>query len=344
MANIEVSMEDPRTEKVEKAISHFQHRAEKALALEKFLVEIEFPENLDLNDLPALERRARLYISIAQARYDAGEMSEHELLFHQCFAIETQVHESRWTNGVYDEFLNPIAERMKAVEKAHGLADDEFWLKSDAPEDYLRLSAEYDKEMERRLLETFFEFGASELKELYLSKREEFDRLHHIGGKSIFLKGDRPRLQLLASSYEDEAKRAEQAGAFLAASVMLGSAIEARLIVTCLENEEKIKETLGKLQLTNKDLKSKNPVVWSLDVLIKVCSAAGWIPDYKVGGFTFSGSKMAGFIRSTRNQVHPKVKLKNSRGLVMGMEQFKDIRSAHSLLASSLSWPKQQEK
>lgn len=337
-------MEDVGSDKVEKAISHFQRRAEKALALEKLLAETDFPEKLDLNDLPALERRARLYISIAQARYDASEISEHELLFHKCFAIENQVHESRWSNGVYEASLNPISEKMKAVEKAHGLADDEFWLKSDAPEDYRILSAEYDKEMENKLLETFVEFGADDLKNLYLGNREEFDRLHHIGGKSIFLKGDKARLQFLASSYEDEAERAEQAGAFLAASVMLGSAIETRLIVSCLDNEQKIKETLDKLQLTSKELKSKNPVTWSLDTLIKVCSTAGWVPDYKVGGFTFSGSKMAEFLRSTRNQVHPKVKLKKSKGLVMGLEQFKDIRSAHSLLSSSLNWPNKQKQ
>lgn len=337
-------MSDAGSGKVEKAISHFQRRAEKALALEKLLEEADFPEKLDLNDLPALERRARLYISIAQARYDAGEISEHELLFHKCFVIENQVHESRWSNGVYAEVLDPIAEKMKAVEKAYGLTDDQFWLISDAPEEYLLLSSEYDSEMERKLLETFVEFGADDLKELYLSNREEFDRLHHIGGKSIFLKGDKPRLQSLANSYEDEAERAEKAGAFLAASVMLGSAIEARLIVTCLENEEKVRETLGRLQLTNKDLKSKNPITWPLDLLIQVCSSAGWIPDYKVGGFTFSGNKMAEFLRSTRNQVHPKVKLKRSRGLVMGLEQFKDIRSAHSLLSSSLNWPNKQKQ
>jgi|GEM_PF-1635151 len=337
-------MEDAEAERIEKAICHFQRRVEKALALEKFLIEIDFPDKLDLNDLPALEKRARLYIFIAQARYDAGDISEHELLFHKCFAIETQVHESRWTNGAYDASLKHITEKMKAVEKYHGLADDEFWLKSDAPEDYLRLSTEYDKVMEQKLLNTFVEFGATDLKELYLSNREEFDRLHDIGGKSIFLKGDIPRLKFLASSYEEEAGRAEQAGAFLAASVMLGSAIETRLIVTCLENQEKIKEVFDKLHLTNKELKSKNPVTCSLDMLIKVCSAAGWIPDYKAGGFSFSGSKMAEFLRSTRNQVHPKVKLKNSKGLVMGLEQFKDIRSAHSLLSSSLNWPNKQKQ
>jgi len=337
-------MENAGSKKIDEAISHFQRRAEKALALEKLLDEMDFPEKLDLNDLPALEKRARLYISIAQARHDAGEISEHELLFHKCFAIENQVHESRWTNGVYDASLNPIAEKMKEVERSHGLADDEFWLKWDAPEEYLRLSDQYDREMEQKLLETFTEFGADDLKELYLNDREEFNRLHHIGGKTVFLKGDKPRLQFLANSYEDEAERAEQAGAFLAASVMLGSAIEARLIVTCLENEEKVKETLKNLQLTNKELKSKNPATWSLDILIKICSAAGWIPDYKAGDFTFSGSKMAEFLRSTRNQVHPKVKLKKSKGLVMGLEQFKDIRSAHSLLSSALNWPNKQKQ
>ncbi len=320
------------------AIRHFQQRAEKALALEELLKDCKFPEKLDLSDLPALEDRAKLYIKIAQARYAAGDISEHELTFHRCYSIEVQIHEARCSNGAYDSILKPISEKMRAVEKSYGLSDDEYWPLSEAPEEYLELSREYDLTMEHKLLEAFCEFEAEDLRDLYLNDPNKFYKLHDAGRVAIFQKNEKAKFKSVAIYYENEARAAEEVGAFLAASVMLGSAIETRLILTCLENDEHVRKTLDNLGLTNRILKSKNPITWTLETLIKVCSTAGWIPNYDTGEYIFSGDAMIKFLKSSRNQVHPKIKLKN-KGLVVGEEQFKDIKYAHQLLSSTLNWP-----
>jgi hypothetical protein len=336
-------MNEDLPSEVLQAIRHLQLRAEKALALEELLNKNEFPEKIDFSDLPALEDRARLYIQIAQARYEAGDISEHELAFHRCYAIEVQVHEARWTNGGYEDVLKPISEKMREVEKSYGLSENEYWPISDAPEEYLVLSQEYDSAMEEKLLEAFCEFDAEDLKDLYLNDPKKFSTLHDAGRVAVFQKDEMAKLRSIAINYENEARASEQAGAFLAASVMLGSAIETRLVITCLENESKVRETLATLGHTNRTLKSKNPITWSLDILINVCVSAGWIPNYDTGEYVFSGEAMIKFLKSSRNQVHPKIKLK-SKGLVVGEEQFKDIKHIHQLLSSTLNWPNKQRQ
>lgn len=338
-------MNDDQSKDVVEAMEHFQMRAEKTIALEDLLATSnDIFKKVDINDLQALESRSRKYIDIAQARYDSGNISEHELLFHKCFAIESQIHEVRWTNGLYQNDLAPISAKMREVEKKHGLSDDEYWPISEAPKEYQDLSQEYDAIMEKKLLDAFVEFGSNDLKDLYVNDRQKFDQLHYIGGKSIFLKDEKSRLLSLAIIYENEAEVASKGGAFFAASVMLGSAIEARLIVTCLENEDKVRETLAKLGLTSKKLKSKSPLTWKLETLINVCCEAGWIPNFDTGNFTYNGQAMANFLRSTRNDVHPGGKAKKGSGLVMGGEQFKDIKYIHQFLASTLKWPNKQNQ
>lgn len=125
---------------------------------------------------------------------------------------------------------------------------------------------------------------------------------------------------------------------------MLASAIESRLIITCLEKEEKVRETLDNMGLTKKVLKSKNPLSWKLETLIKVCCEAGWIPTFDTGRFTYCGQAMLTFLRKVRNNVHPAAKLKRDDGLVLGAEQYKDIKYIHQLLASALSWSNKRFK
>ena len=222
------------------AIKHFQERAEKAIALEDVLKNTEFPQKIDFSYLPSLEARAKLYIKIARARYEAGDVSEHELAFHRCYAIEVQIHEARWSNGQYEDILGPISEKMRAVEKSYGLSDDEYCPISEASDEYKSLSKEYDLVLEQKLLEAFSEFGADDLRDLYINDPEEFYKFHDAGRVAIFQKDEHAKLKSIAIYYENEARACEDAGSFLAAAVMLGSAIESRLILTCLENEAHI--------------------------------------------------------------------------------------------------------
>ncbi|EPW4543383.1 hypothetical protein ACWLP4_004370, partial [Vibrio vulnificus] len=126
------------------AIGHFEDRAHKTIELEKLLESDTFRSKVDIRDMKSVEKRAKEFLLVANARYDSGNISEHELAFYTCYAIENQVHELRWSNGFYDEELQPISNAMNSVEREYGLKDDEFWHLSDAPDEYLQLAAKYD--------------------------------------------------------------------------------------------------------------------------------------------------------------------------------------------------------
>jgi len=321
------------------AIAHFQSRAEKTIRANNLIEDRQVLGKLDFGDVSSVEERAKRYIQVADARYAAGQMSEHEHLFHRCYAIENLVHEARWMNHRYDEDLRPISEEMRKIEEEWGLGPDEYWPIGDAPEAYQALSRQYDRVLEAKLEEAFIEFGAADLQRLYSAEREKFDQLVELGRKSVFLREERTRLQELVAVYERDAARSEGGEAYLAASIMLASAIEGRLLVACLTDQDKVRSALSRMGLTNSKLKSKNPVGWKLETLIDVCAECGWIPDVKTEQFIFSGKGIAHLLRAIRNQVHPHVQIKKRTGLGLGREQFKDVKAAHQFLSSTLPWP-----
>ncbi len=322
-------------EKIIEAIRYLEVREENVEKLTEFLKDETILEQLDSNDS---SERAIVHIKFADALYEANQISEHEHIFRRCYAVEVLVHERRWLYGRYSDILDPIAEKMNAIEKTYGLDDDEHWAPDDAPESYQALSAQYDKALDKKLAETFVEFGVLDIARLYATDRQRFDELHNVGRKSVHLKEEVERLQELAAVYERNASLSAANGAYLSASIMLCSAIEARLIITCIENEEDVRKTLKKMGLTRKKFKSKNPLDWKLEILIDVCASAGWLPNFETGRFIANGRHIAHILRGTRNYVHPAVQIKQKAGLEFGQRQYRDIEVAYQFISNSLEW------
>lgn len=318
------------------AIKHLQFRAEKTLEVEGLRKARGKLGKLDFDDLSSVEGRAKHYLAIAEARFSAGEISEEERAFHRRYALENLVHESRWLNGSYEDVLGPIAESIKQLQSEHGLTDDEYWPRGEGPPEYVELNAEYERQLDLKLTEVFREFGADDLAELFLSDRASFDAHGELGRKSVFVDDETARLNELASGYEREAKLAKEGEAYLSASIMLCAAIEARLLTKCLSNDQRVREAASKLGLTNKLLKSKNPLAWKLETLIEISAQAGWIPNIETERFIFSGKAIAHMLREVRNRVHPHVQLKKKLGLSFDREQFKDVEAAHKIVREFL--------
>ena len=111
----------------------------------------------------------------------------------------------------------------------------------------------------------------------------------------------------LSSFYWREAKRCEKAKAYLAGCVMLGSALEALLILMVNIFDDEAERT-GKIPLRKG--KPKPLLEWDLADLLKVAKAAQWLPatldlnDYwnerkaRVGDY-------AEVVRQLRNLAHP---------------------------------------
>lgn len=318
------------------AIRHFQFRAEKSLEADGLRKAHGELRKLDFDDQSSVEERATHYLDIAEARFNAGEISEEERAFHRRYALENLIYESRLLNGYYEDVLGPISEKIKKVQSDHGLTDDEYWPKGEGPPEYIELNAEYEQQLDLKLVEVFREFGADDLAEFFLNDRENFDTHSELGRKSIFVDNDIARLNDLATGYEREALLSQENEAYLGASVMMCAAIEARLLVKCLSNDEKVRKAATELGLTNKVLKSKNPLAWKLETLIEISSQAGWIPNVETERFIFSGKGIAHLLREVRNRVHPHVQLKKKLGLSFGREQYKDVEAAHRVIREFL--------
>lgn len=329
-------MQDDHSSDFVGAIQHLQFRAEKTLeadGLRKALGELR---KLDFDDQSSVEDRAKLYLAIAEARFSAGEISEEDRAFHRRYALENLIYESRLLNGCYEDVLGPISARIKQVQTAHGLTDDEYWPVGEGPPEYVELNDEYKRQLDLKLVEVFREFGADDLAESFQSDRENFHAHGELGRKSIFVDDEVARLNELASSYEREAILNQESDSYLSASIMLCAAIESRLLIKCLSNEQQARAAATELGLTNKVLKSKNPVAWKLETLIEISAQAGWIPNVETERFIFSGKAIAHMLREVRNRVHPNVQLRKKLGLTFGREQFKDVEAAHKIIREFL--------
>jgi hypothetical protein len=114
-------------------------------------------------------------------------------------------------------------------------------------------------------------------------------------------------LYRLSSFYWKEALRCEEAKAFLAGSVLLGSALETLLIlmVNCYPEEAELTGLVPTRKGVGRPL-----LEWDLADLLKVAKAANWLPT----GLTLGGDwdrrkakvgDYAEVVRMVRNLVHP---------------------------------------
>lgn len=321
------------------SIEHFSQRAKASIQVETLVKEVEGLARLNFDEIENLEKRAKSYISLAEKRYQAGLLSEQEYIFHQYHAIVSLIHEARWMKGVYQEELKPISDKMRAIELDYGLSVDEYWAKGDAPNEYQVLDKQYEAVLNSKLETEFSEFASDDIAALFVNDREQLESLSELGRRSIFVREDVLRLADLAEVYEKESIVNEEGKVLFSASIMLAAAMEARLIIQCIENREKVRETLLSMGLSNKKMKSKNPLDWKLNTLIEVCSNAGWLPNLETQDYVFLSKNIGHTLRNTRNLVHPGMHVKRKASLTLGEEQFKDIKAAYNLVSKLLNWP-----
>jgi hypothetical protein len=113
--------------------------------------------------------------------------------------------------------------------------------------------------------------------------------------------------------YWKEAERCEEAKAFLAGCVMLGSALE-NILILMISLYEKDADHTGKVPLKNG--KPKPILKWDLVELLAVAKAAGWLPAALNPGEDWDSRKArvgdyAEVARMMRNLAHPARYLKD---------------------------------
>jgi hypothetical protein len=104
----------------------------------------------------------------------------------------------------------------------------------------------------------------------------------------------RQRLITLTESAHNEAFACRSAGAYRAACVMLGSAVEAALLATVAAVEDRLRES-GQWP-------TGNPLRWDLGTLLKIAGQADLLP-VSTSGYELSDEVKA--VKQLRNLVHP---------------------------------------
>lgn len=283
---------------------------------------------------PRSQETTRVFLELVKSLYIAGKLSRDEYVFYFDFQVEHIVMELEFT-GKYPE-LTAIDLQLDLLRDSHHFdVTTQDWPNGSEPSGFSELSSEYGVAFERRYFEALAEAGAQDLADLWVSDRSEYDASRERGRRK-FAEPDRKieALKELVSTYELEAQKCSQAGAYFAALTMIGSATESRLLIRMLGCDT----TLFQVGVLNgRRPLSKDPLDWNFDALVKVALNAGWIQGLETQVDHAKTDGLASWIRKYRNCVHPARFIKDRGFASIGSHEYEQVEASYVLLKEALS-------
>ena len=287
-------------------------------------------QSVSERDLAEVETEARAWLDTVESAEIAGGLAPSFRFLLRVSAVES-VHDRRHLDGLYNADLAGIEASMDAIRQREGLKDGEFWFIGLGPEDWEKLGDQYSQVLSAKFEEVLHEYGLDDIADLYRGDRESYDARREQGRRLIF--EDIPELEQLSTlqrQFETEAGICAKGGAYHAAAVMIGSAIEAALLFACLNRRDEALYARNRLSKPEKP-KRANPKHWGLRELTLVAGEAGWLPDFEVADGTLLACPLLDMMRNLRNLVHPKCHLSNRR--IADVErEYANARAAYTLL------------
>lgn len=272
----------------------------------------------------------------AKVLYDSRRLSTQEYVFFALTPVE-QLRDARLDDGHYDKELVSINQAMKVIEEAHGLGPDSYWLLTEAPEEYVRLSRQYEAVLDMKLLETLREFELDDLADLKERSPAEFDRLRERGRRSVFHREEyAPAIRDIVVRYEKGARRAAEVGAYSAAITSLGAGVEGLLILRCLRSNQKASRISKGLQRRLRPRSPDDPKTWTFETLVEVCLEAGWLPPIETPVARYDSASLAHQLRRMRNHVHPGRHARERPWSETDEREYQDAESIYVVLLSML--------
>jgi hypothetical protein len=260
--------------------------------------EIYNQEKFIPKDIDALQNQVSLIVAL----YHAHRISLSEYIFY-AYSLVNDFHENRWFEGYYDEDLKETKEAIQKIEQDHGLLPDEYWPRKKGPKDWMKLNDIYEKILERRMLELLQEFNLNDLVEMHNKNKRKSFYSYERGRRTVFHKNEQQdALKDLIVYYESEARISGASGAYSAAIISLGSALEGLLLLRCLQSQDKAIRIASALPTPPKD---NNITRWRFETLIETCLAAGWLPTIQTENMDFKADALANILRDMRNNAHP---------------------------------------
>lgn len=277
------------------------------------------------------EYATEMLIAIRLGR-KAGSLSYEEYVFYTSYYVENLIFDRRWTAGQYNQHLDPISQQMRQIEREHGLTHDECWPIGEGPEEYERLNREYETILDTQKIATYRELGEDELADLIESDPVRFDEIREVGRKAIVeVIPETDRLRALLARYKKEAMASSKAGAFYGACALIGACLETTLLLLCHLYSGKAEETRVSLPADRKP-RSSDPNDWSLNHLIHIAGASGWLPNLKMEDVELDTEGWVHLIRGLRNLLHPGNHLDVKPKGQISSQEFEDSFAVYTIV------------
>jgi hypothetical protein len=204
-----VTVDAPTELERDAAIEHLLQRAKAQMYAEELSCAAVANQNEGVRTLYDMSRMAAL----AKLLRKAGNMSYGEYIFSAGHCA-IYLHQSRMLSGHYEAELKPITDKMRAIEAAHGLKEDHYWLVDDAPSEYRVLSRQYDLVLDQHIEHVMREIGLDDVADLFRDDRRAFDAAFEQGRCAFFHRDNiRNAVAGLVLQYSNEARLAEESKA-----------------------------------------------------------------------------------------------------------------------------------
>ncbi|MDQ1153048.1 hypothetical protein [Brevundimonas sp. SORGH_AS_0993] len=307
---------------------HLRERAEGQRVAHQLATELQAREKRSHYGDPEAARR---HLDLVRALRQAGRITFAEYVLQIGSRMEL-VSDHRSHEGAYSADLAPISEAMDQIARSYGLAENEYWKRGDEPDEYRALADAYDACLDAKLVETMREFGEADLASLRETDPAQYDALREEGRRSVFEKDNHlVALTTLIDSYEREAEAAGGAGAYLAGCLLWGAAVEGLLLLWCLRAPEVAQAARQTLPARERP-KRPDPADWTLDSLVHVSRAAGWLGVLEDDDFVFLVDALLQNLRQSRNLIHPGRSLRQQPHLKRDKAAFDDAKAAYTAL------------
>jgi hypothetical protein len=281
--------------------------------------------------------RAREIVEMAKALYASRRISTQEYILYAASPVE-DIHSARWFDGHYDAELASINRALDTIRKKHRLGPDEDWHRGDGPKEHIQLNTEYETILDQKFIEALEEFGLPDLAKLKKENAKKFDRLRERGRRAVFHRDEFSFVVHDAvTRYEIEARQAASAGAYSAAIICLGSAIEGLLLLRCLRSKEKAERISKTLPRHFRPRSTNDASTWTFETLIETCLAAGWLPPVETSLAQYDVASLAHSLRSMRNYVHPGRRVRHRPWSEADERDYQDAYDIYAVLFSILS-------
>ncbi len=287
--------------------------------------------------LSDVEAEAKVWLDSVGCAEAAGVLNPSYRFLLTLYPIE-RVHDERWLGGLYESDLCDIKAGIEAIREREGLDDDEYWPIGEGPEDWEELEQRYSGVLDRKFEETLREFGIHEIADLYQMDREAFDAQREQGRRLAFEEiSETEQVYAAQKLLEVEAEKCAKGGAYYAANVMIGSAMEAALLTACLKHLDEALSAKDRLPKSEQP-ERENPKRWRFAELARIATEAGWLPDFVVGDRRVCSQSLVETLRCVRNLAHPAKHLSDPLSLDVESEYTK-ARAAYNLLERYLAGP-----